>query len=280
MSIHEIKQHGTEDFPIGLYLLDKEHPRYEMAFHWHTSAEIVRVLEGELFLTLNGKEYTLHAGEAAFINSETVHGAMPKDCRYECLVFSLPFLSRGERSFDRFLDGLIARDCRVRPILTVPSLLAEVNTLFEAAKSTEAGTRFFVLGALYRLFGEIVRLSYYDGEREGFAERDGKKVARLKKALAYMRENYRKDLSLEEISGSVGLSTRYFCSFFKSLTGKTPIEYLNSYRIEKACDKLTDTDTAVTQIAYSTGFNDLSYFIKTFKGQMGCSPSAYRKNNG
>ena len=63
----------------------------------------------------------------------------------------------------------------------------------------------------------------------------------------------------------------------KELTGKTPVEYLNSYRVERACRKLLGSDLSITQIAYGSGFNDLSYFIKTFKKIKGSSPSIYRK---
>ena len=54
------------------------------------------------------------------------------------------------------------------------------------------------------------------------------------------------------------------------------IEYLNEYRIEKAARKLRLTDLSVTDIAYSCGFSDLSYFIKTFKRIKGVSPGKYR----
>ena len=61
------------------------------------------------------------------------------------------------------------------------------------------------------------------------------------------------------------------------MTGRTPIEYLKIYRIEKASKKLLNTDEAVTDIAFSCGFNDLSYFIKTFKELKNITPAQYRK---
>jgi len=61
------------------------------------------------------------------------------------------------------------------------------------------------------------------------------------------------------------------------MTTKTPVEYLNSYRIEKASRKLLNTDMSVTSVAFSCGFNDLSYFIKTFKAIKGITPAKYRK---
>ena len=63
------------------------------------------------------------------------------------------------------------------------------------------------------------------------------------------------------------------------MTLKTPTEYLKAYRIEKASRKLLNTDMNVTDIAYSSGFNDLSYFIKTFKEIKGTTPTQFRKEN-
>ena len=60
------------------------------------------------------------------------------------------------------------------------------------------------------------------------------------------------------------------------MTGKPPIEYLNEYRIEKAVRKLRLTNLSITDIAFSCGFSDLSYFIKTFKKTKGVSPGKYR----
>ena len=72
------------------------------------------------------------------------------------------------------------------------------------------------------------------------------------------------------------MSPKYLGSFFKNMTGKTPIEYLNEYRIEKASHMLKYTDMQVTDIAYSCGFSDLSYFIKTFKNIKGITPGKFR----
>ena len=93
-----------------------------------------------------------------------------------------------------------------------------------------------------------------------------------------MRQNYDKPISLEMVSATVNRSDAYVSYFFKNMTGKTPIEYLNEYRVEKACHKLRTTDASVTDIAFSCGFSDLSYFIKVFKNKVGVSPGKYRKN--
>jgi len=58
MIYNELKQHGTEDFPIEMYHIEKNHTRYEMSAHWHNEIEIIRVLKGELNIKLNNNTYT------------------------------------------------------------------------------------------------------------------------------------------------------------------------------------------------------------------------------
>ena len=79
------------------------------------------------------------------------------------------------------------------------------------------------------------------------------------------------------LADAAGLSAKYLCRIFSQLTGKSPVEYLNEYRIERACAMLSDTELSILDIGYSCGFNDQSYFIKTFKKQKGMTPGAYRK---
>ena len=63
--------------------------------------------------------------------------------------------------------------------------------------------------------------------------------------------------------------------FFKELVGKTPIDYLNFYRIERACEMLISGEKNITETAFECGFNDISYFIKTFKKYKGIPPKQY-----
>ncbi len=67
------------------------------------------------------------------------------------------------------------------------------------------------------------------------------------------------------------------CRFFKEMTNRTPIEYLVFYRIERACEELSYGEKSITEVALDCGFNDLSYFIKTFKKLKGVSPKQYQK---
>jgi len=66
--------------------------------------------------------------------------------------------------------------------------------------------------------------------------------------------------------------------YFRSLTGRTPIDYLNYYRIECASEMLSTKDITIREVAISCGFNDESYFIKTFNKYKGITPKQFMKS--
>ena len=277
MSYNELKQRGTYDLPVELYEIDVNHPKYEMAYHWHSEFEIIRILSGKLKIHLNRREFTASAGDVIFINTETVHGALPDDCVYECIVMSNELLKAEDKFCGGFIselfDHVIVINDHFRK--TDGEVYKAANTVFEVMKNN--GCYFEVVGALYAFFGIIAREKLYKSS-EGFSESYTAGNMKLKKALLYMRKNYANQLSLDEIAAVAGMSPKYFCNFFKKMTQKTPVSYLNSYRVERAARKLLATDVPVTDIAYECGFNDLSYFIKTFKAIKGITPNNFRNN--
>ncbi len=278
MSYNETKQHGTADFPFELYEIDHTHPKYEMAMHWHYNVEIIRVKKGELLITLDNKKILAKKGDIVFVNSETLHGATPSDCEYDCVVFNLAFLKTGNVACDSFLDSLLNHNAVVLDNITSPIGKNAIAKLFSALKTRENGFQFIVFGAVNELIGSLKENIDYSYKIDGLTQKDEKNVAKLKRILSFIRDNFDKELTLDDMANASGLSTKYFCSFFKNMTGKTPFGYLNDYRIERASRKLLGSDLPITQIAFSCGFNDLSYFIKTFKKIKGCSPKLYRKN--
>ena len=95
--------------------------------------------------------------------------------------------------------------------------------------------------------------------------------------MEFIEKNYANPLTLGALSASVSMSPKYFCRFFSEMTHQTPMDYLNRQRVEQACLQLSTTDDSITEIAYRTGFNDLSYFIRTFRKYMNTTPGKYRK---
>lgn len=279
MSYNELKQRGTEDFPIELYHIDNTSTRYEMSSHWHSEIEIIRIIEGTLDIRLNNNSYRAKKGDIIFVNSETVHGGVPHECVYECLDFHLDFLPALDNGTKYFFDSLLNHEYLINEFFPndKSSFHKAVDDVFEAMHHKSSGYKFKVVGALYKLLGVLIDNHLYMPSGAALSIGGEKNVPKLKNVLSFIRDNYDTQITLGDMAKSAGMSPKYFCYFFRDMTTKTPVEYLNAYRIEKASRKLINSGASVTDIAYSCGFNDLSYFIKTFKAIKGITPATFRK---
>jgi len=100
---------------------------------------------------------------------------------------------------------------------------------------------------------------------------------KINKVMAYIVDHFQKPMSIEQVAALVHLSPHAFCKYFKKVTRKTFMETVIDYRIDFAMQRLRDTDLPITQIAFESGFMDLSNFYRTFKKRKQLSPLAYRK---
>lgn len=97
----------------------------------------------------------------------------------------------------------------------------------------------------------------------------------------YISNSYADDmLSIKDISEHVLLSTSYVCTLFKNETGQTLNQYITDYRMEKAKELLLDPRNRIGDISKDVGYADGNYFGKTFKKQVGMTPSEFREKNG
>jgi signal transduction histidine kinase/AraC-like DNA-binding protein/ABC-type sugar transport system substrate-binding protein len=99
----------------------------------------------------------------------------------------------------------------------------------------------------------------------------------VKRALAYLHQNYAMPLSRQEIARAVGVSEGYLSEIFKQEMGLSPWDMLNRFRIQRASELLKTTDKSITEIATQVGFDDPSYFGRVFSKRTGKSPKAYRE---
>lgn len=274
----ETLPHGTFDFPIAYYGVDCQHPRYEMMLHWHPDYELIRVQEGVLHLDLDGSRFRLQAGDIALVTDGVCHSGIPEDCVYECLVFDLGSFVAQNRIGSHQVLNILRHQQTVQPLLPREDreLIAVLEQLFTAMREPTDGCKLFVQGCLYQFLGFVIRDKLYD-QSGTIARRNRNQQTSLKNAITYIEENYAGHISLDDLARAAGMNRKYFCSFFHNMTHRTPVEYLNSYRIEQACEQLLNTDLTVAEIAGRCGFSDVSYFTKTFHRYMGITPLNCRK---
>ena len=274
----ERAQQGTFNFPIAFYHQTPHSPRYDMQYHWHTQYEIIRIISGSFQLKLEKSTKLYQAGDIIFITSGTLHGGTPYDCIYECIVFDLQILLKDNHACSRIIRDIIDQKITITTFLSEKSdnILPIVKHLCHALSSKKNGSEFMVQGYLYHLLGTIINEHLYEQAHQNMVSAE--RISSVKNVLTFISDNYSNNISLDDLARIASMNSKYFCRYFRSLTGRTPIDYLNYYRIECACEMLSTKDITIREVAISCGFNDESYFIKTFNKYKGITPKQFMKS--
>jgi AraC-like DNA-binding protein len=101
---------------------------------------------------------------------------------------------------------------------------------------------------------------------------------RIQKAFEYMNHNFKKNITLGEVSKLVNMTEVSFSRFFKKSTGITFMDSLLELRLGLASRLFIDTTQSVAEVAYNCGFNNISNFNRLFKKKKGCTPKEFREN--
>lgn len=133
---------------------------------------------------------------------------------------------------------------------------------------------FHLIGHLYLFMDSFVRSSTAAIEK-GNSLRD----FYIKEAFAYIEQNFQNDISVADIAASCGLNRSYFGKIFHDNTGKSPQEFLISYRMTKATELLKLTELSISDIANAVGYPNQLHFSRAFKNVYGISPRQWRNEN-
>ncbi len=99
----------------------------------------------------------------------------------------------------------------------------------------------------------------------------------IDKAKDYIGARYNKDISLDDVSREVDISPYYFSKIFKEATGENFIEYVTNIRITKAKELLKNSEYSIKEICAEVGYSDPNYFSRTFKKNVGVTPTEYKE---
>ena len=271
----EKKKHGTPWFPIEHYYIDKTDPRYVMTAHWHKEFEIIRVVSGAFTVYLNNVRYELRGGDCLFVNGGCLKRGEPDNCVYECLVFDTALLERGFGGGAGSISaGLESDELEYKHLIdsSDTEILSTVDALMNTMRTAGELYELKTMSLLYKLFYELHTRGYIVKTHSSAHDRKMHTVTTL---LKWIENHSSETITLEKLSKVSNLSEKYLCRIFKEYTSKTVMDYVNESRIEKACSEMRKC--SVTEAAFNCGFNDLSYFCKTFKKYKGMTPSEYKK---
>ncbi len=278
-AFYEKKARGTVDFPFALY--HESVSNVSVQYHYHPEIEAVYNVSGEYTLTVGGREYSARAGDIFFINSDELH-AMNKnrgDVEFYSIVFHSHILDFENKnpfqrgSIEPIKNGSLSLPHRIKKDCPY---YEDIKTQFE--RIIKADSKFYCAERLIALYEMIITLQKNNALLASAKLRgEDKNIRVIKKISKYVNSNLGRKITLSDLSREAEMSEKYFCSFFKKLTGNTPLEFVNKTRIESACEMLRNENQSITEVALDCGFESLSYFIRRFKEQMGVSPNEYKK---
>lgn len=107
-------------------------------------------------------------------------------------------------------------------------------------------------------------------------ELQSKENDRINSIFNYVKEHYQQPIALENMADLVHMTVPSFCRYFKKVTNKTFVQFVNEYRLVHASNLLSENKLSITEICYESGFNNFSHFNKSFRSFTGMSPSQYR----
>ncbi|MCY7538369.1 AraC family transcriptional regulator [Bacillus pumilus] len=280
-NLKELTEHSTTTWSIALYHTKIcDHRSGHIPLHWHDEFQFVFILEGEAEFHINEETICLKEGDGVFINSGCLH--MAKDangttCTYLCLNVSPHFITANEL-FTTFVHPYM--HASQTPYILLNRKDHWPNHIYQCIQTIQR--LIDETPAYYELELNIQLITMWkcllqNGFQIKYDARQHDKNERMKPMLNWIHQYYLEKVHLQDIARAGQLSRSECCRYFKDILKKTPLHYVNEYRVQQSLILLQETDFNITEIAYKVGFNSTSYFISMFKRIKNTTPLAYRK---
>ena len=263
---YEEYNHLTEKLPFILRMdLERTAFKHSNGKNWHENLEIQLCTEGEGSVLLNGERYDIEKNDIVVVNSNVIHDTFSeRKMAYTCLIVSAEFCKQINIEYDHI---------QFTPFIKDPALVAMFEDLISTYKNKDDALYVAKLNKI--LLDILIKLveDHFVTKQEPVVKT--KSLKNVKATVRYIRENYQRKLSLDEISKAVYTDKYVLCRDFKKMTNQTIVEYTNNYRCQRAANLISEGYT-VAEAAEMCGFENLSFFTKTFKKHLGALPSDYK----
>lgn len=295
-TLKEIRLHGTKSFPCAVYRTRSAKKGTLVRHHWHDEVEILYFSRGNFQLEINMEPFPVHSECLYFINPGELHSiSMETAGSYEdAVVFSPDILSfdscdaaqirliqpirKGRMLFPRCIlpdhpAFLPVRDAFTTIMHSFGHVFLEESVSDDGAVTDDLTNQLYIKSSLLIILAALSGHKLFTPTEKNY----DKRVEDIKTVLTYIRENYKEKIYIADLAGQISLNEQYFCRFFKKAIGRSPIEYINEYRIKQALVLLDETDLPVTDICLECGYNNLGNFLREFRKQTNTTPLQYRR---
>ena len=256
--LYEKRALQKNNFPIAYYSLTKNTELYP---HWHEHIEILYFKNGKCTFNCSGNKYTATKGDFICVNSREIHSHFsPETTDYICLLIYPHFFSDVDFP-DVTICNYIKDDKEISQIM---------NKLEYEYDNYSVCSDMIIKGLVYTLVAYLVR----NYSKPAVSKHNLELFA---KAETYIESHYSERITRDDIAKLCYVSNSYISRYFKDITGKTLMEYINEYRIKKSMTRIEEGNVSISSIALLSGFEDINYFSRVFKKVTTMTPSQYKK---
>ncbi len=238
--------------------------------HWHEFYEIELFLSGKGTSLMNGSEYPIERGRLFFVTPVDIHS-------YK--------LTQTSETINISFTSKAIEDMGITEKLAVNNgavlSLSDEETDWIYLMSKKLKTESHAEGFMNKKYiSQIMSCIMIEILRKISRRRDtSKSPESIQSAIQYIYLHFREELNLELVASQAGLSPNHFSEKFHRYMNATFKEYLTRVRLDYAVKLLLYTDISITDVSYFSGFNSVSYFMRSFKKKFDMSPLVYRKQN-
>lgn len=278
IELKEKKVHGTKEFPYMDYHIQATKTAFQIPVHWHEELEIIYVVKAPLKVIIEGEEYNSKDKDIFIVNPQELHFMCSKTAGtdYHTFVFPLDLISfRSDDELDSsFFEPIRSGKNKFKNLVPQKYNTKELRGFLEnlvelyhfKEKSRQLKIRLQLLSFFDILFTDEMIHSKVNAKSN--LGRD---------ILTFVQKNYTNELKLYDIANELNLSEKYLSRYFKQNFRINLTQYICHLRTKKAKKLLESTDIPITEVAFQSGFQNISYFIRTFHKIVGKSPLQYRK---
>lgn len=274
----------TLGFPFTFFRYDSDDDNFVVPFHYHQDQQVFRVLEGSVNISINAVNYKLKKGDCVLLAGESVHALYPieKGTIFDSVSFNIRELFDLTLPHYALIKQLLIHQIEIKPFISGDKnteITHIVDQLFDAVRApARTSAALSVIGKVLDLISLVIEKEdtvFYDKDT---VNRSYKYYLKSTVIFKYICDNYKREVTLEEMAVAVDFSEKYFCKFFKELTDLRPMEFLNMFRIEAAAIALAISTDSINEVAARCGFKDPCYFTKLFRRFKGASPRDFRES--
>ena len=251
-------------------------------FH-EKAMEIIEITSGKVKVQIGTEFAEAKAGEFLYIPPTMVFrvDAVDGEAGMRSMVFDSSIIEINMENFDTEIFYMFYVQSKNKIVVfseghpVHDTLSKYMQESYDEYVSKDVCYKLPIRANIYLMMTALLR--YYCGSKNDLDRMIYHNVMRLRSVITYIAEHYKEKIYIETLSEMITVSPDYFTKMFKDSIGRTPIDYINGLRINRAMQMLATTDTSVNDISDSLGFSNSNYFHKIFKQYMDTSPAAYRK---